>query len=77
MHGILDIVSPGVSADAVSVWTKQWSRGYDKERLDLAIRMAGVYHSAHTPALVGLGYQAFRGSSIKDVCSFLHFNHEC
>jgi hypothetical protein len=62
LHGILDIVSPNVSADAVSVWTKQWSKGYDKDRLELTIRMAGVYNSAHTPALVGIGYQAFHGN---------------
>ena len=62
LHGILDIVSPNVSAEALSVWTKQWAKGYDDERMELAVRMAGVYGSAHTPSLVGLGYQAYRGS---------------
>lgn len=58
LHGVLDVVSPGFRAQDVREWLKAWKKKFNKERVKLAIRMAKLHKSAHTPALVGVAYLA-------------------
>lgn len=62
LHGVLDVVSPGFREQDVAGWLKSWKKKFNKERLELSVRMAELYKSAHVPSLVGIAYLASKKS---------------
>ena len=58
LHGVLDVVSPGYRMNDVKEWLKGWKKKFNKDRIELTVRMAQLHGSAHVPSLVGVGYLA-------------------